>query len=529
MKSFFTAKRAKFAKKKNKGLAIWQIPLILIFVFTSCTLSNNQQNESTPTEQPIVFTPTIPQPTATQKVISSINPLTGKNVADVNLLNLPAVLVSISHFPVTARPQAGLSFAPWVFEIYITEGATRFLSAFYGEFPKPEPIINGNCQVRNQPFVQTASIIGNRVWLDENANHIQDDFENGIGGVCINLFDSNGNFLQATSTDSNGYYAFNVDSGSYILQFEKPAGMEFVQKNVGDKSKDSDVDQVAGQTEAVTLTSTLLDLDVGLVLSPNFISSSQLPLPKIGPIRSGRLIYADIHAFFKDACLIYAFASPEVLEELPQCFFVTHDIDGGGYMLDIDELPRLAEKNKTGDIDYTSNAFDSNPPSGGVTANRLHVYIAYLNQSAWRYDSASQSYWRYVDDANYDTAGVLHPEIDRLTNRQLQFENVIVLYTRHDVVSPTNLDIHLEENLTGDALLFRDGLIYEIKWTTRLDSDEIKNGQQKPIQFITNDETALFPLKPGRTWIIVVTPKTSVEEEWAGEWLLEFAQPAGAK
>ncbi|MBL8100408.1 MAG: DUF3048 C-terminal domain-containing protein [Anaerolineales bacterium] len=499
--------------------------IFFILIIASCG-SNNHAIEST--NEVVLSTPTFtatPEPTP----IPDINPLTNQKVKDPNLLQLPALLISISHFPVTARPQAGLSFAPWVFEIYITEGATRFLSTFYGEFPKPEPVINGNCEVRNQPFSQTSNMIGNRVWLDENQNQIQDDFENGLGGICINLFDSNGNFLQSTSTDSNGYYAFNVDAGNYILQFEKPIGMEFVQKNIGDESKDSDVDQVSGQTEALTLTSSLLDLDVGLVLSPDFVSSSPLPLPKVGPIRSGRLIYADIHAFFKDSCLIYAFASPEVLEELPQCFFVTHDEQGGGYMLDIDELPRLAEKNKTGDIDYTSNVFDSIPPSGGLTATQLHVYIAYLNQSAWKYDSASQSYWRYVDDADFDTAGVLHPEIDRLTNRQLQFENVIVLYTKHDVVSPTNLDIHLEENLTGDALLFRDGLMYEIKWTTRLDSDEIKNGQQKPIQFITNDESALFPLKPGRTWIIVVTPKTSVEEERPAEWYLNFLQPEGAK
>lgn len=501
--------------------------IVLIFIIASCTLNNTAQNEST--GQPIINTQIIPQATATQNIIPKINPLTGQNVKDESLLKLPAVLVSISHFPVTARPQAGLSFAPWVFEIYITEGATRFLSVFYGEFPKPEPIINGNCEVRQQPFLQTSNLIGNRVWLDENQNHIQDDFENGIGGICINLFDTNGNFLQSTSTDSNGYYAFNVDAGNYILQFEKPIGMEFVQKNIGDESKDSDVDQVNGQTEALTLTSSLLDIDVGLVLSPDFVSSSQLPLPKVGPIRSGRLIYADIAAFFKDSCLIYAFASPEVLDELPQCFFVTHDIDGGGYMLDVDELPRLAEENKTGEIDYASNVFSKTPPSGGITANQLNVYIAYLNQSAWRYDSASQSYWRYVDDANFETAGILHPEIDRLTNRQLQFENVIVLFTKHDVISPTNLDIHLEENLTGDALLFRDGLMYNIKWTTRLDSDEIKNGQQKPIQFITNDESALFPLKPGRTWILVVTPKTSVEEESFGEWVLDFVQPEGAK
>ncbi|HCK64647.1 MAG TPA: hypothetical protein DHW49_00145 [Anaerolineae bacterium] len=508
---------------KSSSIKVFFASLLFVSIITSCGTNNN-----------IISTGVVVslEPTATStpepKPILTINPLTNKKVEEPNLLELPALLVSISHFPVTARPQAGLSFAPWVFEIYITEGATRFLSVFYGAFPKPEPTINGSCQIRNQPFQQTANIIGNRVWLDENQNHMQDDWERGMGGVCVNLFDATGNFIQSTSTDSNGYYAFNVDAGNYILQFEKPLGMEFVQKNVGDESNDSDVDQVAGQTEALTVSSSLLDLDVGLFLNPDYLISPPIVLPKVGPIRSGRLIYADIHAFFKDSCLIYAFASPEVLEELPQCFFVTHDIDGGGYMLDIDELPRLAEKNKTGDIDYSINVFSETPPSDGLTANQLHVYISYLNQSAWMYDSASQSYWRYVDDANFETAGILHPEIDRLTNRQLQFENVIVLFTKHDVVSPTNLDIHLEDGLIGDALLFRDGLVYDIKWTTHLNSEE-RNSYQKPIKFISNDETTLFPLKPGRTWILVVTPKTSVEEIRAGEWFLEFVQPEGAK
>lgn len=501
------------------------VSFLFIFIITACT----QNTEPTPTAEVVVHVePTV---TSTPEVIPMLdtNPLTNKHVKDPAFLNLPALLISISHFPVNARPQAGLSFAPWVFEIYITEGATRFLTTFYGEFPKPEASIHGSCEVRTQPFLQTASLIGNHVWLDDNANHFQDDWERGIGGICVNLFDANGNFIQSTSTDSNGYYAFNVNEGSYILQFEKPVGMEFVQKNVGDEAVDSDVEQTNGQSDVVTISSSsYLDLDVGLVLNPDYVFSAPLPLSKVGPIRSGRLIYADIAGFFKDSCLIYAFASPEVLEELPQCFFVTHDIDGGGYMLEIDELPRLAEESKTGDIDYTSNIFSETPPNGGLLANQLHVYIAYLNQSAWKYDAASQSYWRYVDDANFDTAGVLHPEIDRLTNRQLQFENVIVLFTKHDVISPTNLDIHLEADLTGDAFLFRDGLVYEIKWTTQLSSQE-RESYQKPIKFISSDGTTLFPLKPGRTWILVVTPDTSVEEDRTGEWILNFSQPKGAK
>ncbi|HEX2697816.1 MAG TPA: DUF3048 domain-containing protein, partial [Anaerolineales bacterium] len=72
-----------------------------------------------------------------------INPLTGQPVSDPLLLKIPAMLVSISHFPPTARPQAGLSFAPFVFEFSITGGETRFLTAFYGEWPAPEVPVTG--------------------------------------------------------------------------------------------------------------------------------------------------------------------------------------------------------------------------------------------------------------------------------------------------------------------------------------------------------------------------------------------------
>jgi SdrD B-like protein/DUF3048 family protein len=515
----------------HRSLIIWII--LISFALGNCTpgistATTSTINTTKTTESPVASSSKTVEPTSP---LQTINPLTGLPVADPSLLQLPALLVSISHFPVNARPQAGLSFAPYVFEIYITEGATRFLTTFYGEFPAPEVPIVGNCDVRREPFMQTNLILGNQVWLDLNENNIHDAWEHGVGGVCVNLYDKTGALLQQTTTDSNGYYGFNVQPGKYFVAFLKPPEMEFDQKNVGDEENDSDVDPATGRTDAVDVTSSFLHVDAGLIPLVIPPPTSELPPAKVGPVRSGRLIYADIAAFFPDSCLIYAYASAEVLVHLPKCFFVNHDIQGGGYMLDIAEMVKLAKESKKPDqkIDYTSNIYSEEPPAGGMDASRLHMYIAWLNQSEWVYDPLYESWWRYVDNADEQTAGVVHPEIDRLTGRQLHFENVIVLFAKHDVVSPTNLDIHLEQDWVGDALLFRDEKMYKIRWSTVATDEEVQTGRRKPIQFFNLDDKTPFPLKPGHTWITVVTPDTTVAEESAGQWLLQFSQPSGAK
>lgn len=490
------------------------------------TLPSTPQGTTVPTSTAVPTPTLVPTPAP-----ANYNPLTGLPVQDPSLLQLPAVLVSISHFPVIARPQAGLSFAPYVFEIYITEGATRFLATFYGEFPAPEVPIVGNCDVRREPFSQTDLIIGNQVWLDENKDNIHEAWERGVGGVCVNLYDANGSLHQQTTTDSNGYYGFNVRPGKYIVEFAKPPGMEFAQKHAGDEAMDSDVDQATGRTDPLEVIASDLNLDAGLIPLSVPPPTSDLPPAKVGPVRSGRMVYRHIAAFFPDSCLIYAFASPEVLQYLPKCAFVEHDLQGGGYMLDISDMIQHARENKKPDevIDYTSNVYSAEPPGGGVDASRLHVYTAWLNQSEWDYDPLYQGWWRYVDDAELGTPGVVHPEVDRLTKRQLHFENVIVLFARHDVISPTNLEIHLEQDWVGDALLFRDGKMYKIRWSTVATDAEIKSGRRKPIRFLYPDEKTPFPLKPGHTWISIVTPETTITEKAPGQWLLQFVQPAGAK
>ena len=106
------------------------------------------------TEPAATFTPAPTQsitPTATFTPIplgpnsypSEINPLTGLTVQEPANLKLPPVLASISNFPPTARPQAGLSYSPIVFELYIGDGMTRNLAVFYGDYPKQLPDSQG--------------------------------------------------------------------------------------------------------------------------------------------------------------------------------------------------------------------------------------------------------------------------------------------------------------------------------------------------------------------------------------------------
>src|SRR5215212_4066348 len=155
--------------------------IFFLFLLTACSNSTSQprstQIQPTKTNIPltkIVSSPTVtadpPLNTSTPQSFPSpvaygpdefpdgYNPLTGQRVADPALLNIPALLISISHFPPAARPQAGLSFSPFVYEYFITEGATRYLSVFYGESPAPEISLHGDCEIRGEPVPNTGMI-----------------------------------------------------------------------------------------------------------------------------------------------------------------------------------------------------------------------------------------------------------------------------------------------------------------------------------------------------------------------------------
>jgi hypothetical protein len=123
-----------------KNLLLVLTVVAVLFSVFPLTAQAYQDEDNTPT---LVSTPTTPSTAALtdpdvgpDEFPAGINPLTGLPVADPNNLLLPPALISITNFPVSARPQAGLSFSPVVFEMYVGEGMSRFLAVFYGDYPQ---------------------------------------------------------------------------------------------------------------------------------------------------------------------------------------------------------------------------------------------------------------------------------------------------------------------------------------------------------------------------------------------------------
>ena len=109
------------------------------------TLSPTQKPTRTERPSPTPF-PTIPPIVrlVPQNFPDYANPLTGLPIYDPALVDRKPVIVKISNYPHSVRPQWGLSLADNVFEYYLEDGLTRFAAVFYSNnAAKVGPIRSG--------------------------------------------------------------------------------------------------------------------------------------------------------------------------------------------------------------------------------------------------------------------------------------------------------------------------------------------------------------------------------------------------
>lgn len=322
-----------------------------------------------------------------------VNPLTGLMAADPILLRYPPALISVSNFPASARPQAGLSTSPLVYEMAIREGMTRFLAVFYGSFPSA---VSG--QTEGDP----------------------------ISGSI-----STGNTSTGSSTAAGG---------------------------------------------------------------------------QIGPIRSGRLPYETMRAQL-NGFLVMASASSNVATTLNSStnIFGSDSSDINSAMIGVDQLEKIAiaEYNRIGREPFLEGLyFDLEVPSGGSPAAKAWIYYSFLNQIQWQFDPDMGAYIR--SDISTDGKSTFTISTDRLNGLPIAKENVIILFANHNYQAPTLIDIELNNVAKGKAILFRDGQIYNLFWTSKYGDHEKETGLLRPIRFI-DAEGNPFPLKPGETWIEIVS------------------------
>jgi hypothetical protein len=344
-----------------------------------------------------------------------VNPLTGLVVTHPENLTLPPAFVSVTNFPTTARPQAGLSFSPFVFEMYIGEGMTRFLAMFYGDLPDEAAVAKAN---------------------------------GGSSGVVVDY--------------------------------------------------------------------------------------------SVGPIRSGRLPYESIRKQY-GGFLVMASAWSGVASQLSDYnnIFGSDSGDVNSAMIQVTDLQKIAEKSQDrlkNKASLSGLRFDPLAPSGGQAGNMLWIPYNFLNQVIWRYDPASGAYNRYQDDADGVT---FLKATDRLTQKGLAFENVVVMYVNHRARAETLIDLDLSYQNPTRAVIFRNGQMYDVFWTTKNAEFEKQTGQLRPIRFVDAQGNP-FPLNPGKTWVEIVPAYTPVyetvdstayldlvkkETPGSGNWAFQFYAP----
>lgn len=232
---------------------------------------------------------------------------------------------------------------------------------------------------------------------------------------------------------------------------------------------------------------------------------------KVGPVRSGRLPFEDLRSLY-NGFLIMASASANVRSNLSAYTNVwgsdTSDINSA--MIPVTKLEEIASANPTRVEEGALSGleFADATPENGQDARKVWIPFSFLNQVMWEYDAASGAYLRYQDNADGKT---FIQSTDRLNGDPLTYENVVVLMAGHHAPAETLINIDLMYIDRMPALLFRDGKMYEIFWTTANGDYEKQTGKVRPIRFIDANGDP-FPLKPGQTWVEIVQPFTRYNE-----------------
>ena len=109
------------------------------------------------------------------------------------------------------------------------------------------------------------------------------------------------------------------------------------------------------------------------------------------------------------------------------------------------------------------------------------------------------------------------PLMDAVTNLQVEAENVVFIFARHEYYQdPPAEIIDILLSGIGKGYALRDGKIYEVSW--RRDTVD-------GVLYLTLPNGAPYAFKPGNTWFQVLGENSTILQPGEGVWRFEFKMP----
>ena len=257
---------------------------------------------------------------------------------------------------------------------------------------------------------------------------------------------------------------------------------------------------------------------------------------QVGPIRSGRYIDQWLVSMYQGIIgMMYAWA-PEYTEIVgrlgnervingtsntcPAICKYDYGVSEISWFANTAELTNYFNKASASD-DLKPNldgmAFNTTPPAGGAAGTDVTMHFGKANEALWKYDTTQKKYLSWIDNKIDEDNFTMIPWVDRNTNEQLAFSNIIILYATYTTLNGDD-SMH-KVSLVGDsgrALIFRDGQIYDGRWKGV--------NTTGPIQFFDANKN-IMELQPGNTWIAITGTNSIAKEDPAGTWKVTFGKP----
>ena len=259
---------------------------------------------------------------------------------------------------------------------------------------------------------------------------------------------------------------------------------------------------------------------------------------EVGPVRSGRLI--DIHLtnmYQANLVCVYAdvnYVWPYLVDSIGYWRIFPEGENScpalcrkegipkweNSVVADTAEITKWGVRRKVEDgtrYNLDGLAFDSHPPVDAESADFISVNYYSRNRAEWRYDPVTGKYLRWIEEIDENDNMTMIPLIDRTNNKQLAFDNVVIMFVEYVEYSSLRHDVYLSDDRDGGKVyIFRDGEAIEGRWRA--------NSRYKPLQFLDASGNPL-QFKPGQSWIYLLGIRSSLEQPEAGIWSFSYYLP----